>query len=412
MFSRNIYLEKLIKLRETAPIKVITGVRRCGKSTLLDLFEEHLLKSKFPRRYIIRVNFEMDEFSGIRDNRSLSLYLKARIDASGVPARGRKIIVMLDEVQLIPGWEKTVNSLRAGKRVDLYITGSNAFLLSSELATLLSGRYMEIHMLPLSFREYLEFNGYKPGDNPDAWFSNFVAYGGFPGLHEMRQNEDMIRSFLSGVYNTILMKDVISRTALRDTELLEKVVRFAAGTIGNLITTKRVSDYLTSAGRKTAHETIDAYLHSLEKAFFLYRSPRFDIKGKELLKTQGKYYLVDTGLRYWSLGKKSADMGSILENIVYLELIRRGFQVFTGRLPKQKNAAEDREVDFIALKDGITRYIQVTQSLQEQTVLDRELKPLKAIKDNYEKTVLSMDRTPFTDHEGITQRNIVDWLVE
>jgi predicted AAA+ superfamily ATPase len=318
---------------------------------------------------------------------------------------------MLDEVQLIPGWEKAVNSLRAGNQADLYITGSNASMLSSELATLLSGRYMEIKMLPLSFREYLTFNNFQEGESPEKYFDRYVEYGGFPGLHEMRDDDNLIRSFLSGIYNTILMKDVAARNLLRDMELLSKVTRFMASNIGNIISAKKLSDYLVSGGRKTSHETIDAYLHNLEEAFFLYRIPRYDIKGKELMKTLGKYYIADTGLRYWALGKKSVAMDSILENIVCLELIRRGCQVFVGKLPKPKNSKEDQEVDFIAVKDGVTRYYQVTQSLQDHQVRDRELGSLKAIHDNYAKTILSMDRTPFTDYEGINQKNIVEWLL-
>ncbi|GHV95424.1 hypothetical protein AGMMS50293_17440 [Spirochaetia bacterium] len=290
-----------------------------------------------------------------------------------------------------------------------------------------------------------------------------MAYGGFPGLHEMQKDENLIRSFLNGIYNTILMKDVVEQNTVRDTDLLEKVARFAAGNIGNIISAKKLSDYLTSGGRKTSHETIDAYLDSLEKAFFLYRAPRYDIKGKALMKTLGKYYIVDAGLRYWSLGKKGVDIGSVLENIVYLELIRRGYQVFVGKLPKPQKGNEDHEidclrrvhtqepatrgslwgvkkgmypetntlpkqpypvrsaspaqrvlglVDFIAMKDGITSYYQVTQFLQGKKVLDRELAPLKTIDDNYEKIILSLDRTPFTDYEGIQQRNIVEWLME
>ena len=410
MYGRNIYLEQLIKLKGTDPVKVVTGVRRCGKSTLLDLFEEHLLQTKTSRKSIIRVNFELDEFEAIRNHRDLGAYLKSRLPVSKSGGTA-KAVIMLDEVQLIPGWERAVNSLRAGKKADIYITGSNASMLSSELATLLSGRYVEIKMLPLSFKEYLAFNGYKKSEKPEDYFDRYLSYGGFPGLHEIQKDENLIRAFLSGIYNTILMKDVAARNTLRDMDLLEKVTRFAAGNIGNILSAKKLSDFLTSGGRKTSHETIDAYLDSLERAFFLYRAPRYDIKGKELMKTLGKYYIVDTGLRYWSLGKKSADLGSVLENIVYLELIRRGYQVFVGKLPKQRNSQEDREVDFIALKDGITSYYQVTQSLADRRVCDRELWSLRVIGDNYEKTILSMDRTPFNDYEGIWQRNIAEWLL-
>jgi predicted AAA+ superfamily ATPase len=358
------------------------------------------------------MNFELDEFDHIKDHRYLSMYLKSKLPKGGELSPGEKTYVLLDEVQLIPGWEKAVNSLRAGKQVDLYITGSNANMLSSSLATLLAGRYMEIKMLPLSFKEYLEFNKYKKGAGLQEYFSTYMGFGGFPGLQEMAGDENLIRSFLSGIYNTILMKDVAARTSIRDFDLLEKVVRFTAGNIGNIINAKKISDYLTSAGRKTSHETIDTYLEALAQAFFLYKAPRYDIKGKELLKTQGKYYIVDMGLRYWSLGKQNTDMGSILENIVYLELIRRGYQVFVGKLPASLKLPADTEVDFVAIKDGLKTYYQVTASMLDPKVKERELRALNAIGDQYDKIILTLDRTPFTDYEGIKQRNIVDWLVE
>jgi predicted AAA+ superfamily ATPase len=241
-----------------------------------------------------------------------------------------------------------------------------------------------------------------------------MQYGGFPGLGEIKSisstkgsplDDNLIRAFLNGIYNTILMKDVIIRTSLRDTDLLEKLVRFMTGNIGNLVSSKKISDYLTSSGRKTNHETIDSYLEMLEKAFFLYRAPRYDIKGKELLKTQGKYYIVDMGLRYWSLGKKAADFGSVLENLVYLELLRRGYQVFVGVLPRHQ------EIDFVAIRDGIITYFQVTSSMEASGVRDRELGALNAAPDSYEKIILSMDKTPFTDYDGIKQYYIPDYLL-
>jgi predicted AAA+ superfamily ATPase len=397
MVQRDIFLEQLIKLKNTSPIKVISGIRRCGKSTLLDLFEEHLLKEGTAPESIIHINFELDEFDSIRGYKDLSAFVESRL------SKGKKSFVLLDEVQQVSGWEKAVNSLRAGGKADLYLTGSNSFMLSSELATLLSGRYLEIKMLPLSFKEYRDFN---PAMDIQDQFTTYMEYGGFPGLHEMRNDENLIRSYLSGVYNTILVKDVMTHYSLRDTELLEKVVRFMAGNIGNLISAKKISDFLTSSGRKTSHETIDTYLRMLESAYFLYKAPRYDLKGKELLKTQGKYYIADTGLRFWSLGRKGIDMGSILENLVFLELLRRGCQVFVGSLPK------GLEVDFIAQKDGIKTYYQVCQTLQLPEVLERELKPLRAIDDNYGKIILSLDRTPFNDLEGIRCQNIIDFLLE
>jgi predicted AAA+ superfamily ATPase len=417
MYQRDVYLDQLIRLKGTAPVKVITGVRRCGKSTLLDLFEAHLLQAGVPKQFIIRMNFELDEFEHIKDHQGILAHIKTRFNKKnkGLNNPGRYFI-LLDEVQAIPGWEKAVNSLRAGKRADLYITGSNAYMLSSELATLLSGRYLEIKMLPLSFREYLEFNHYQKGQDLLEYFTAFMQYGGFPGLEEMKRgveppvrgsplDDKLIRAFLNGIYNTILMKDVVIRSSLRDTDLLEKLVRFMTGNIGNLVSSKKVSDYLTSTGRKTNHETKDTYLELLEKAFFLYRVPRYDIKGKELLKTQGKYYIVDMGLRYWSLGKKAADLGSVLENLVCLELLRRGYQVFVGVLPRQQ------EIDFVALRNGIITYFQVTATMEAPDVRSRELGALNAVSDNYEKIILSMDKVPFTDYGGIKQYYIPDFLL-
>jgi predicted AAA+ superfamily ATPase len=405
MYKRDVYLEELIKLKGTAPVKVITGVRRCGKSSLLDLFAEHLLQSGVPAQSIIRMNFEMGEFAHIKDSHDMLASIKTLLNKKGKNPGKQKIFILLDEVQMVSGWEKAVNSLRAGKLADVYITGSNAYMLSSELATLLSGRYIEIKMLPLSFREYLDFNHYKTGKDVAEYFTAFMQYGGFPGLEEMNQGDNLILAFLNGIYNTILMKDVVIRSSLRDTELLEKLIRFMTGNIGNLVSSKKISDYLTSTGRKTNHETIDSYLEMLEKAFFLYKVPRYDVKGKELLKTQGKYYIVDMGLRYWSLGKKAADFGNVLENIVYLELLRRGYQVFVGVLPRQQ------EIDFVAIRDGIITYFQVTASMDSPDVRDRELGALNAAHDNYEKIILSMDKTPFTDYGGITQYYIPDFLL-
>jgi predicted AAA+ superfamily ATPase len=402
LFGRDIYLNQMIKLRSTDPVKVITGVRRCGKSTLLDLFEAWLRCQGIPGSAIIRMNFEFIEFDSIKNYRDLAAYIQSRL------RKGGKTWLLLDEVQQVEGWEKAVNSFRAKGGVDIYLTGSNAHMLSSELATLLSGRYIEIKVLPLSFREYQDFNR-RRGGNADDDFTAYLEYGGFPGLSQLGGDEGLTRSFISGIYNTILVKDVITRNVLRDADLLERVIRFMASNIGNLITAKKISDYLSSAGRKTSHETIDSYLSMLEDAYFLYKVRRYDIKGKEYLKSQHKYYIVDTGLRYWRLGKKNIDRGSVLENIVYLELLRRGYEVFTGRVSGPGGVP--LEIDFIALKDGIKTYYQVTWTMQAPEVRERELKPLGFIHDNYEKIILSLDKTPFTDYDGIKHINLIDFLL-
>ena len=398
MKKRDAYLNQLIVLKDKSPIKVITGVRRCGKSSLLDLYEEYLLSEGVAPTAIVRMNFESLEFDEIRDYRQLNDYVTQRI--AGEP----KTYVLLDEVQMVDEWERAVNSLRLDQRLDIYITGSNGHLLASELSSLLSGRYIELHMLPLSFKEFLEFNGYSASGDVQGYFNQYVERGGLPGVTEFRDQESAIRSYISGIYNTIIMKDVIQRNMVRDPALLENVIRFMAGNIGNPISAKKISDYLTSAGRKTSSETIDNYLHMLTNAYVLYHAGRYDLKGKQQLKTQGKYYIVDTGVRGELVGKRGQDYGFVLENIVYFELLRRGFDVKVGSISGQ-------EVDFIATKPGQIIYYQVTATMLADEVRERELRPLRAIADNYEKVVLSLDRTPMQDFDGIRNVNLLEFLL-
>jgi predicted AAA+ superfamily ATPase len=288
--------------------------------------------------------------------------------------------------------------------VDIYITGSNAYLLSSELSTLLSGRYVEIKMLPLSFKEYLDFNDFKEGDSREEYFNSYLQYGGLPAITDIRDRPDTIKPFLSGIYNTVIMKDIVQRNMVRDTVLLESVVRFVASNIGSTISTKKVSDYLTSAGRKTSSDTIDNYLKMLESAFILYKARRYDLKGKLHLKTLEKYYIVDTGIRNELLGFRNTDYGHILENIVYLELLRRGYEVSIGKIGSL-------EVDFIATKPDKKIYCQVSATILSEETRERELRPLKSIHDNYEKVILSMDKSFIRDFEGIKNVNIIDFLM-
>ena len=398
MKKRDLYLNQLTAFRDKSLVKVITGVRRCGKSSLLDLFEKYLLDSKVDSTSIIRMNFESLDFDEIKDYNQLHQYIKSRLTADG------KTYILLDEIQLIEQWEKAVNSLRLDPNVDLYVTGSNAYLLSSELSTLLSGRYVEIKMLPLSFKEYLDFNDFDVSNDVSLFFENYIEYGGFPGISELRDYEPSIKPFLNGIYNTIIMKDVINRNAIRDTALFENLVRFMAGNIGNPVSTKKISDYLTSAGRKTNSETIENYLKMLENAFILYRVGRYDLKGKQYLKTHGKYYFVDLGMRNELIGKRGADYGSILENVVYFELLRRGYEVAIGRF-------DNLEVDFVATKSSETIYYQVTATMLTKETSERELRPLQSIPDNYGKVILSMDRTPFKDYDGIRNENLLDFLL-
>jgi hypothetical protein len=402
MKKRDLYLNQLINFRDKPLIKVITGIRRCGKSTLLALFEEYLLGTGVPAARIIRINFEALEFDAIRNYKDLYTYIKNKMTGSK-----EKHYILLDEVQQVQSWEKAVNSFLVEANVDLYLTGSNAYLLSSELSTLLSGRFAEIKMLPLSFQEYLdflEFRDFQERDNIESLFQTYLEYGGLPTIVELMDHPDTISSFLSGIYNTVIIKDVVQRNNVRDIALLENILKFVAANIGSPISSKKISDYLTSSGRKTSSETIDNYLKMLENAFIIYRANRFDLKGKLILKTLGKYYVVDTGIRNQLTGLSNTDYGHILENVVYFELLRRGFAVFIGKIGSL-------EVDFIATKPNKKIYCQVSANILEKGTRERELRPLRAIQDNYDKIILSMDRTIYSDFEGIKNINIIDFLL-
>jgi predicted AAA+ superfamily ATPase len=399
MKKRDLYLDRLIELKDKSLIKVITGVRRCGKSSLLDLYEKYLRSTGVLPASILRFNFESLEHDGIRDYMQLNENIKSRL------LTDKKTYVLLDEVQMVHEWERAINSLRLDERLDIYITGSNGHLLSSELSTLLSGRHIEIHMLPLSFKEFLDFYDYGTGGDLPEYFNRYLDIGGMPGLVELRDHESVLRSYLSGIYNTMIIKDVIQRNEVRDPSLLESVMRYVAGSIGNHLSSKRISDFLTSSGRKASSETIDNYLRMLENAFILYRVSRYDLRGKQNLKTQGKFYIVDTGVRSELVGKRGQDYGFVLENIVYFELIRRGYNVRIGNL-------SGLEVDFVATKYDKTTYYQVTATMLTEETRERELRPLRAIKDNYEKVVLSMDRIPLDDYDGIKNVNLLDFLLE
>ncbi|MDR1966412.1 MAG: ATP-binding protein [Synergistaceae bacterium] len=397
MKNRDLYLRQLIAFKDKSPVKVITGVRRCGKSTLLDLYAQYLLEEGTSPKSIIRMNFESLEYDGIKTYRQLDEYIDCNLTPSGMN------YVLLDEIQQVEGWEKAVNSLRLAGNIDIYITGSNAQLLSSELSTFLSGRYVEIRMLPLSFAEFLDFNGLRDGRDMDGCFNEYLRYGGFPGIAEIREIPSAISQLLHGIYNTIIMKDVIQRNLVRDPALLDSVTRFLCGNVGNALSTKKISDFLTSSGRKTNSETIDNYLHMLEGAYFIYKARRYDLKGRMHLKTQGKFYIVDTGIRNELMGMRG-DYGFLLENVVYLEFLRRGYEVSIGKLGPL-------EVDFVATKPDKTVYCQVSATILDEKTRERELTPLRNIPDNYEKIILSMDRTPMTDFNGVRNMNLLDFLL-
>ena len=399
MILRNKYLNRLIEAKDTEFIKVVTGVRRSGKSTLLLMFKEYLLKNNINEKNIIHINFESAIYDDIKDYKDLYNYIKKKLNDS-------KTYILLDEVQNVDKWEKAINSINIDFDVDIYITGSNAYLLSSELATLLSGRYVEIKMYTLSFREFLEFNNYDD-TNIDDKFYEYLKFGGLPAIPHIKDKSDLVLNYLGDIYNTIVKKDIIDRNNIKDIALLENIIKYVASNIGSQISANKISDYLNSNKivEKTNHQTIDNYLKMLENAFIIYKADRSDIRSKNILKTLGKYYLSDTGLRNIILGFRNIDEGHLLENVVYLELLRRGYKVNIGK-------TLDYEVDFIAENIDTIKYFQVTKSLNSEDVLNRELRSLESIQDNYEKIILTMDRSIKKDYNGIKVINIIDFLLE
>ena len=399
MVKRNLYLRKLLLLKDQPLIKVLTGMRRVGKSTLLDLLEESLKQDGVAANQIIHLNFEWMRFDEIKDYRQLYTFLQEQMHGQS------HVYLMLDEIQLVDHWERAINSIFAKGIADIYLTGSNAKLLSSEIATLLSGRYALIEVYPLSFREYLDFLPEAERQQTDMTFQRYLQFGSLPVIPGIPQHIDTVQMVLSGIYNTVLMKDVIQRNAVRDPALLEHIVRFLADNVGNPVSTSKISGYLTSKGRKTSALTVDNYIKMLENAFIFYCANRYDIKGKLYLKTMDKYYIVDTGLRNALLGFHGGDYGHVLENIVYLELLRRGYEVGVGKLGTL-------EVDFIASKPDQKIYYQVSASILDEKTRERELEPLRKIRDQYEKVILTMDRTYIKDFDGIRNVNIVDFLLD
>jgi len=400
MKNRDLYLTQLIGFKDKPLIKVITGIRRCGKSTLLSLFENHLIASGVDKDHILRMNFESFEFDEISSYKELHTYIKERLKN-----KNERHYILLDEVQQVSSWEKVINSFLVDANVDIYITGSNAYLLSSELSTLLSGRYVEIKMQPLSFKEYLDFTETDENVNLQEKFNQYLKFGGLPIVVELFDNPDTIGPFLEGIYNTVLMKDVIERNGVRDATLLESILKFIAANIGSIVSTKKISDYLTSSGRKTTSDTIDNYLKMLENAFIIYKANRYDLKGKMFLKTLEKYYIVDMGIRNQLTGLRNTDYGHVLENLVYLELLRRGYEVTIGKIGPL-------EVDFVATKTDEKVYYQVSATILDEKTRERELRPLESISDNYPKYILTMDQSIFNDYSGIKVKNIIDFLLE
>ncbi|OQA50100.1 MAG: hypothetical protein BWY47_00632 [Bacteroidetes bacterium ADurb.Bin302] len=397
IIERNNYLNKLLALKDKQIIKIVTGIRRCGKSTLLEMYQHRLLLNGVESNQIIAVNFESFDFLELRDPKKLYEYINSRISVT------KMNYIFLDEIQHVYKFPDVVNSLFIKKNVDLYITGSNAYMLSSEIATLISGRYVEIPMLPLSFKEYVQ----STGDMRDLSlkYANYTRYGGFPYSLELRDQPQELNDYLRGIYSTIVLKDVVDRKKVSDVMMLENVMRFAFDNIGNILSTKRIADTMTSNGHKIDVKTVEKYLSALIKSFVLYQAKRYNIKGKQYLKTLEKYYVVDMGLRSMLLGSASFDVGHILENVVYLELLRRGRQMYVGKV-------DELEVDFVATDADSLCYYQVAATVREPSTLLRELAPLQNINDNNPKYLLSLDDESNISHNGIMQINVLEWLLQ
>lgn len=399
MIKRDNYLNILKNFKDKQIIKVITGIRRCGKSTLLELFREYLIKNDVKEKQIISINFENPDYEELTDRKKLYKYLKDRL------VENKKTYIFLDEIQNVIDFEKTVDGLYINKDVDIYITGSNAYMLSSELATLLSGRYIEIKMLPLSFKEYLSSFDEKTDLNQK--FNNYLRFSSFPQAVELYNiNPENIDIYLEGIFTTVVYKDIMARKGIKDQNILDSVIRYLYDNIGNVSSVKKISDTLTSMATPNSYNTIANYVEALVDSYILYKASRYDIKGKEYLKTQEKYYAVDIGLRYHLLGQRAGkDMGHILENIVYLELIRRGYKVYIGKI-------DELEVDFIAQNSEGTIYYQVALTVREEKTLKRELESLEKINDNYPKILLTFDEDLPTEYDGIKKINLIDWLLK
>ena len=396
MINREEYLNELIRWKDKDLIKVVTGIRRCGKSTLFDLFIDYLKMSGVKSNQIIYINLEDADYD-FKNYKELYHFINEKIISED------NFYVFLDEVQNVPGFQRAVDSLYIKKNVYVYITGSNAYLLSGELATLLSGRYIEIKMLPLSFKEYVSA---FDNNNYQQLFLDYMRNGGMPGnINILKSNVNDLDKYLDGIFSTIVYKDIMARNNITDKLLLESVIKYIFDSIGSPISIKKISDTLTSKGISTSNHTVENYITALLESFLIYKVERFDVKGKNLLARDYKYYVVDSGLRSYLLGKKAdSDMGHILENIVYLELLRRGYKVYVGKV-------DDLEVDFVAEnRDGL-RYYQVALTVRDEKVLERELRSLQKTGDHYPKTLLTFDMDLETDYDGIRKVNVVDWLL-
>lgn len=402
MIKRENYINEIKKFINKPIVKVITGMRRSGKSIILKLLSQELIENGVEEKNIIEINFESLMFSELTEFKKLYTYIMEKAQE----LQG-KVYIFLDEIQEVEHWEKAINSLMVDLNCDIYITGSNANLLSSELATYIAGRYVEIKVYPLSFKEYIEF---AKVENPsqtlskEEYFEQYLKFGGLPAIHNFDYDRDTIYQYLEDIYNSVLLKDVIARNRIRDIELLERIVLYVLENIGNTFSAKNISDFLKSQGRKLSRETVYNYLKALESAYIISRVQRYDIKGKAILETQEKFYLTDLGLRHTKLGYRANDIAGYLENIIYLELLRRKYIVNIGKLGT-------KEIDFIGTLRDEKLYIQVTYLLASPETIEREFSPLKSVQDNYPKYVLSMDNLEKYNIDGIVREKIIDFLL-
>lgn len=399
MLLRKKYLNQLIDGKDLNLIKVITGVRRCGKSTLLLQYKDYLISQNIPDEDIIYMNFESAKWYDIKDYKDLYNYIKKNLKNQN------KKYILLDEVQNVEKWEKAVNSLLVDINSDIYITGSNAYLLSSELTTLLAGRVLTIKIYPFSYKEFLEEYSFKNNEDKFEKFDKYLKYGGMPMIVNMKDNENLILNYLSDLKEVVLKKDVINRNKIKDVVFLDNLIKYMSTVIGNLTTPNAIAEFMKKNGTNISNETVDSYLNMLENAYFIYRVPRYELKRKQLLKTQGKYYFVDNGLKNIIAGISSYDTGSSYENLIYIELLRRGYEVYVGQY-------NDIEIDFIAIKPNERVYYQVARSIMDEKVEEREKKSLLAINDNYKKVILTMDNVKNKQIDGIEVINIIDFLME
>ena len=404
MVQRKEYLEKLIEWKDDDVIKVVTGIRRCGKSTLLMQYQDYLKSIGIKENQIIAVNFEELEYEELCDYKKLYAYIKDRLVADKIT------YIFLDEIQKVPSFEKVVDSLYVKPNIDIYITGSNAYMLSGDLATLLTGRYVEISMLPLSFSEYMQLSD----KDKESAFADYIKYGGLPFVATMDRTDDKVDTYLEGIYNTVIVKDIEDRQKrqesnsdkrkINDIPLLKTIAKYLSSVIGSPVSLRGITNYLVSSGRKISANTVSNYVDALIESFIFYPVERFDIVGKQLLKANKKYYMVDLGIRNHILPRKYYDLGFSVENIVFFELLRRGCKVTIGKY-------QENEVDFVAERRGELTYIQVTADMVSESTFDREMKPLYAIQDNYEKIVLTLDKLTVGNYDGIKVVNVIDWLL-